>query len=95
MSDVENTENQVDQLLAIHRKPYRVFIFFNIDSEIRSLCYPNYRRREELMFKEAMSASAKPWLCQKCEKIPASCGKSIGECEHELWRENEYERSHP
>jgi len=36
-----------------------------------------------------------PWLCQKCDKIPASRGKSIGECEHELWRENEYERSHP
>jgi hypothetical protein len=35
-----------------------------------------------------------PWLCQKCEKAPASCGKSIGECEHELWRANECERGH-
>lgn len=39
--------------------------------------------------------SSLPWLCQDCDKIPASCGKSIGECEHALWRQNEYERGNP
>lgn len=42
-------EDEMDKLLALHRKPQRIFIF-NIDSEIRSICFPNYRRIEKLMF---------------------------------------------
>jgi hypothetical protein len=39
-----------------------------------------------------LNDSSLPWLCRDCEKLQASCGKSIGECEHALWRANEYER---
>ena len=40
---------EVDKILAANRKPHRIFIF-NIDSEIRSICFPSYRRNEKLMF---------------------------------------------
>lgn len=35
---------------------------------------------------------ALPWLCRDCEMTPASCGKSIRQCEDALYRANEYER---
>lgn len=40
---------EADKILAANRKPHRIFIF-NIDSEIRSICFPNYRRKEKLIF---------------------------------------------
>jgi hypothetical protein len=36
-----------------------------------------------------------PWLCRTCGKTYPACGKSIGLCEREVWKENEYEKAHP
>jgi hypothetical protein len=44
-------EYEMDKLLALHRKPHRIIIF-NVDSEIRSICFPNYRRVEKLIFEQ-------------------------------------------
>jgi hypothetical protein len=46
ITDVQDT---VDKLLVQHRIPNRIFVF-NIDSELRMICYPNYRRQQEIMF---------------------------------------------
>jgi len=42
---------EADKILALNRKPHRIIIF-NIDSEIRSICFPNYRRYMNVMFDE-------------------------------------------
>lgn len=42
-------EETIDTMIEKYRKPHRIFIF-NIDGEIRSICYPNYRRKQELIF---------------------------------------------
>ena len=44
ITDVQDT---VDKLLAQHRIPNRIFVF---NSELRMICYPNYRRQQEIMF---------------------------------------------
>lgn len=45
---------EADKILAANRKPHRIFIF-NVDSEIRLICFPSYRRREKLMFNTMQS----------------------------------------
>ena len=46
-----------DKILAANRKIHRIVVF-NIDSEIRAICFPNYRRKEKLMFDKCKQEAA-------------------------------------
>ena len=41
----------IDKILETNRKPQKIVVL-NIDSEIRSVCDPNYRRGERMQYEE-------------------------------------------
>jgi hypothetical protein len=46
--------------------------------------------------KVCTQAEAPPWICQQgCGKAPATCGKTVQQCEHALFMQNESERFAP